>query len=238
MNKIEISVSNKNITSFFKTGGYAAILQLLILLIAIVVIGIYGLRPESALDNFEMFKDSKLIGLLRDDFLSLILIILYLFTFPALFVALMKHQFTLSFYATLLTIIGVILCTASHSGFSLMYLTDLYWNSTDVNTKLQFLAAGESIIAGNMWNTTASFFSGIFLQGSGVLISIAMIGSGKFSKYVIISGLIANGLDLLQHVMHVFTNNVPEIILWLAGPFYILWFLMLGIDLLKLPGKS
>ncbi len=68
------------------------------------------------------------------------------------------------------------------------------------------------------------------LQGSGVMISLAMIGSGKFRKLTIVSGILGNGIDLIQHVIHPVLPNAAEIILMFAGPFYLIWYVTLGMD--------
>lgn len=226
-------ITNNSLISLVKISGFSACLQLFSIVIGILVIAIIGARPDSVLEYYKLVQENKINALLQDDFFSLILITLYLFTFSGLFFILMTRRFTLAFYATLLTFIAVILCINSHSGFSLMHLGELYGATTDEALKLQLAAAGESVIAQNIWNSTAAFFSGIFLQGGGVLISLAMLGQREFRKLTILSGLFGNGLDLLQHLLHYSFPAFPQIILYVIGPFYLLWFFMLALDLFK-----
>ncbi|MBN2410269.1 hypothetical protein JXQ31_01170 [candidate division KSB1 bacterium] len=225
---------NKNILPLIRVSGIAALLQLIVITVGIVITAGLGPKPDSAYEYYVMMQESKFIGLLTDDFYSIILVSLYLFTFSGLFFVVMKNNFSLSIFATLLTFTAVILCISSHSGFSLMHLSDLYWVATDETTKSGLIAAGEAVIAQNIWNSSSAFFSGIFLQGGGVLISAAMLGDKNFRKLTIFSGFIANGLDLVQHLVHYFAPSPAEIILYIAGPFYIIWFLMLSLDLFKL----
>jgi hypothetical protein len=114
-----------------------------------------------------------------------------------------------------------------------MFLSERYHQATDDLTRSQLIAAGEAVIASNMWHSTASYFSGIMLQGSAVMISIAMIGHGSFRKLTIIAGIGANGLDLLQHLVHPLLPSFAEIVLYVAGPFYIIWYIVLALDLYK-----
>jgi len=61
-----------------------------------------------------------------------------------------------------------------------------------------------------------------------------MLRSKDFNKITAIAGLLGNGFDLLQHVLHPFLPTVSEVILRVAGPFYLIWFPMLVRDFLRL----
>jgi hypothetical protein len=75
---------------------------------------------------------------------------------------------------------------------------------------------------------------GILLQGSGVMISLIMLRSQDFHKVTAIAGLVGNGLDLIQHVIHPFTPSVASIIQQVMGLFYFVWYPMLAWDLFRL----
>ncbi|MBN2049539.1 MAG: hypothetical protein JW760_03785 [Spirochaetales bacterium] len=217
--------------SFVKTASFAAIIQPAVLLIGLVVTAGASFIPSDAPGFFTLMNESPLMGFLMDDFFSVLLITLYLFTFPALFLILMKRHFTLSFYGALLSVIAVILTLSVHTGFSLLHLNGEYRTAVDDAMRSQVLAAGTAILAGNIWNSTAGFFAGVFLQGGGVLMSAAMIGSGRFRRLTIISGLLANGLDLMNHLSGHWLPALAKILLFIGGPFYIIWYVMLFLDL-------
>lgn len=222
---------NWNIIPLVKISGIAVILQLLSIIVGVVVTVGFASIPNSAIEYYQLMQESRLMGLLADDFFSLILVVLYLFTFTGLFFVVARNNFSLALLSTLFTFTAVILVITSHSGFSLIHLSDQYWANADEMVRSQLLAAGEAIISQNIWNSTAGFFSGILLQGGGVLISIAMVGSKSFGKITIYSGILANGLDLVQHLIHYSSPSMAEMILYLAGPFYIIWYIMLARDL-------
>lgn len=210
-----------------KISKTAVSLQLLIIPVSIAVVIILGEPPQNALEAFEMMKTNQILGLIRDDLYNIIMITLYFLSFSGLFLILRKNNFTLSFYATLFAFAAVVLALSSHSGFSLIHLSRLYWEAGDEQSRIRLLAAGESIISQNLWNGSAGYFAGIFLQGSGIILSISMIGSKDFTKLTIFSGIMANGLDLIQHLIHPFLPAVSQLIIMVMGPFYILWFAML-----------
>ena len=74
--------------------------------------------------------------------------------------------------------------------------------------RTQLVAAGQAIIASDMWNGTAAYMGGILLQGSGVMISVIMLRSREFSKVTAIAGSLGNALDLTQHLLHPFAPSL------------------------------
>jgi hypothetical protein len=223
----------RNKIGLLRTSFFAVILQLVVIIINIVVIVVFGEKPDSALAYFESFFNNALVTFLRDDLFSILLIVLYLFSFSGLFFLLKNHHFSLAFFATLLTFCAVILSMNAYSGFSMMHLSNNYWAATDESVRLQIIAAGEAVIAKNNWNSSAGFFAGTFLQGAGVLMSIAMIGNSNFRKITLAAGIISNGLDLINHFLHYGYPDAANLLISIAGPIYIVWYLMIAIDLYR-----
>jgi hypothetical protein len=116
----------------------------------------------------------------------------------------------------------------------MLHLSDQYAAATTAAQRSQLLAAGEAIIASDMWNSSGGFMAGILLQGAGVLISVVMLRSQDFSRVTAYAGLLGNGFDLAQHILHPFAPSVSATLLMIAGPFYLVWFPMLARDLLRL----
>jgi hypothetical protein len=222
-----------NISPFLSVSIAGFILQLVSIVGGAIIIGIMGGQPQTALEYFEVMQESKLAGLLYDDFFSILLVALYLLTFTGIFFVVARRNFAIAFFSTLLTYVAVILTIGAHSGFTLIHLSEQYWAASDDIVRSQLITAGETAISQNIWNSTSGFFSGLFLQGAGVLISIAMLKHPSFTKVTAISGLIANAMDLFQHLMHHARVEVPDGILYIAGPLYLIWFISMAIDLLK-----
>jgi hypothetical protein len=199
-----------------------------------VVMATLGPKPASAEEYFMIQQSSKLESVLRGDFLILILIGLYLGTFPALYVALRRVSPIYTALAALFTFIVVTLAFAGEPTFSLLYLGDQYAAAATEVARAQLLAAGEALIASGIWHSSGAYMSGILLQGAGMMISVIMLRSRDFSKVTAYAGLVGNALDLTQHVLHPFTPPVSEIIQMVMGPFYMVWFPMLGRDLIRL----
>ena len=220
--------------SIFVIGSSSAILQLAAILGYSVALAVLGPTPTSAAEYFAIYQESPLEMILRGDFLLLILIGLYLGTFPSLYISLRRLSPVYTALATLFTIITVALAFAGEATFSLLYLAEQYAASTSEMLQAQFLTAGEAVIASGMWHSTAAYMSGILLQGSGVMISLIMLRSPDFHKVTAYAGLIGNGLDLIQHVIHPFAPEVSAILMQVMGLGYFIWFPMLAWDFLRL----
>ncbi len=225
--------NNEQILPLIKISRTAVIVQLMIIPTMIVIVASLGEPFKTAQEAFAVLEESQVLGLIRDDLYNVVMISLYFLSFPGLYFLLRRNNFTLAFLATLFTFSAVIFALTAHSGFSLLHLSNLYWEASDEAIKAGLIMAGDTVIAQNMWNSSAGYFAGILLQGGGVLISIAMIRSKDFTLLTIISGIAANGLDLLQHLIHPFFPSISQIFIYLMGPFYIIWFVMLAVNLHK-----
>jgi len=223
---------------FYRIGGVAAWLQLAMLVVIIVVTATLGLKPTTAQEYFSLYQDARLEGLLRDDFASLLVVGLYLGTFPGLYLALRRVDEVAVVFATLFTLIAVTITFTAHSGFSMIYLGEQYAAATTAAERAQLLAAGEAVIASDMWNSSGGYVGGLLLQGAGVLISAVMLRSRDFGKTTAYAGLLANAFDLTQHLLHPVVPSLSTILGLIAGLAYLFWFPLLGRDLSKLARRA
>jgi hypothetical protein len=216
-----------------RLGGIGAIAQFCVTLVLIAVVFSFGQRPTTADEYFLMYQDNRLIAYLRDEFLSVILIALYLISFSGIYAAMRRTHPAQVFVTSVLTFVAVTLCLTSHSGLSQAHLSDLYAAATTEDQRTQLLAAGQALIASDMWNSTAGMFAGLLMQGAGVYISIIMLGHKGFTKITAWSGILANGLDLVQHLFSSVMPEISALILMIAGVFYLIWYPTLGRDLYR-----
>lgn len=228
------TVPGSSSKSLYTGGAIAALLQLASILAYSIALGVLGPKPASAEEYFAVYRASRLESVLRGDILLLVLIGLYSISFPALYVALRRINPVYTALAAVFTLIAVTLSFANESTFSLLHLGEKYISATSESQRAQLLAAGEAVIATDMWNGTSAYMTGILLQGAGVMISIIMLSSQDFSKATAYAGLLGNGFDLVQHILHPFAPSVSAFITMFMGIFYFIWFPMLARDLLRL----
>jgi hypothetical protein len=220
--------------NLYTIGAIAALLQLAAILALIVVQAALGPKPASAEEYFVVQQSSALAAMLRGDFLLLFLIGGYLGTFPALYMALRRISPTAVLLATISTLMTVAMSFAAESSFSLLHLGSQYAAATSEAVRAQLVAAGQAVIASDMWNSSGAYMGGILLQGSGVIISLVMLRSRDFSKVTAIAGLLGNAIDLVQHIIHPMVPSVSDAMKMVMGPFYFVWFPMLAWDLFRL----
>jgi hypothetical protein len=231
------SSRKSNWEKLYSIGGIAALIQLASILTYTVVVAVLGAPPASVEEYFAAFQNAPVATLFRGDFLLLFLIGGYFGTFPALFLSLRKVSPTGAMFATLFTFVAVTVCFATESTFALRHLAGQYAVAAEVQ-RAQLLAAGEAVIASDMWNSSGAYVSGILMQGGGIIISLVMLKSRDFSKVTAIAGLLGNALDLTQHLLHPFAPSISAPIQMLMGPFYLVWFPMLARDFFRLAKKG
>jgi len=217
-----------------RIGGVSSFLQLALVLLSAVIGIIVGGEPKTAGEYFSALGNDGLAGILRLDFATLILICLFVFTAFGILAAFRRSNLPYAALAMTLVLVGTILGLANHSAFSMMRLSDLYAAAASATQQEQLLTVAEAMIASDMWNSTAGFLAGIFMQGGFVFISIVMLRSKEFSKGTAVTGLLANGLDLIHVFVMLFAPAVGIALLYIGGIFYLAWFPLLGRDLLKL----
>jgi hypothetical protein len=238
MNKTILSTEDSIWKNLYTIGGISALIQLTAILTYTVVMGVLGPKPASAEEYFAAFQSAPLAAMIRGDFLLLFLIGGYFGTFPALFLSLRKVSPAAAMFATLFTFVAVTVCFATESTFALRHLAGQYAAAATDLQRSQLLAAGEAIIASDMWNSSGAYVSGLLMQGGGVIISLIMLRSKEFSKLTAIAGLLGNALDLTQHLLHPFAPSISAPIQMLMGPFYLVWFPMLARDFFRLAKKG
>ena len=218
----------------FSIAGVASFALLFYSLATIAQLLVLGGPPRTAGEAFHVLQQSKLIGLLRLDLPTLLALPLYYLLFLGLFLALRKASAALATLAAGLAFVGVTLLLATPSAFSMLSLSEKYATASNDSAKLQFLSAGEAILASDIWHGTGAILGGLLLQVGAVLISFAMLRSGVFSTTVAYLGVITHGLDLAHGVFGLFFPHAGVVLMAIAGPLYPIWFFMVGRALRRL----
>jgi hypothetical protein len=195
---------------------------------------ILGSQPETIEKCFSMLNQNRLNGLLRLDILTVFVMPLYYLLFYSIYQALRKSNQEVVSLSTIIIFAGLTLFLATPSVFSLLHLSDKYaLASTDIE-KSQLLAAGQAIIASDMWHGTGARIGGILLQLGALTISIIMLKSKVFNKLTAITGIVTHGLDFLHIIIGFFLPTIGVILMAVAGPLYLLWFPLIGVRLFRL----
>jgi hypothetical protein len=218
--------------------GLSCMIFIVYTLATIILMAWLGTPPESAEECFIMLNQNKLEGLLRLDILTVFIIPLYYLLFLGIYYALKETNKGLVLLSTLLVFVGVTLFLASPSVFSYLHLSEQYADALTDAERLIYIAAGEAIIASDIWHGTGAQIGGILVQAGAVIISFLMLPGKIFNKLTAYTGIITHGLDLLHILIGFFLPAAGAVIMMVAGPLYFLWFPLVGIRLFKLSRRS
>ncbi|HEY3310420.1 MAG TPA: hypothetical protein VGK00_02160 [Anaerolineales bacterium] len=219
-------------------GGLVSIILILYSLMTIMVMVFIGGPPLTIKETYSMLAENKFYGLLRLDIMTVFVMPLYYLLFYSIYKALKNTGGEIIPIATILVFAGLTLFLATPSVFSYVYLSDKYAQAATEIQRSQFLAAGEAILASDMWHGTGALVGGILLQTGAFLVSIAMLKQKMFSRLTAYTGIITHGLDLAHILLGFFLPAVGVMMMAVAGVLYLLWFPLVGIDLFKLGNSA
>ena len=224
----------QNLKTVYKIGGIVTLILLCYSLVTMILLIIIGGQPESAQAGFDMLAQNRLTGLLRLDLLTILIMPLYYLLFLGFFTALKKTQPVIAAVAAILGCAGVTLVLATPSALSWLALSDKFAVASNEAQKTLLLAAGEAILASDMWHGSGAFMGGLLTQTGTLLVSVAMLRSSAFSKLTAWVGIVTHGLDLL-HILVGFVFPAGSVVLMMvAGPLYLVWFPLLARDFFQL----
>jgi hypothetical protein len=203
-----------------------------------VQIVVLGGQPTTAAQAFDLLQHHRVVGLLRLDLPTIAVMPLYYLVFLGLFAALRKCDFSNTLLSTVLAFAGVTLTLATPTALSMLPLSDKFAVATSDAARNQLLAAGEAIMAADIWHSTGAFVGGVLIECAAVLISVVMLRSGIFSKTTAWIGIVMHSLDLVHIACGLFLPAVSTTLMAIAGPFYPIWFLLVGLRLFKLASRN
>ncbi|MCK4357566.1 MAG: hypothetical protein KAW92_02250 [Candidatus Cloacimonetes bacterium] len=229
---------NTSIRLLYQLGGLTCMILIAYSLITMLIMVGIGTPPETIEECFSMLQENRLYGLLRLDILTVFVMPLYYLLFYSIYLALKDTNKELLSISTILVFVGLTLFLATPSVFSYLYLSDEYAKAIIESDKNQIIAAGEAILASDMWHGTGAKIGGILIQLGALIISMTMLKSNVFNKLTAYTGIVTHGLDLAHIIIGFFLPTVGIILMAIAGPLYLLWFPLIGIRLFKLKNKN
>jgi hypothetical protein len=235
--EVEIQPAANTLSGLCRIGGISALILAAYALVTMVQITILGGQPTSAAQAFDLLEHHRVIGLLRLDLPTIAVLPLYYLVFLGLFAALRHSDLSNALLAIALAFAGTTLTLATPTALSLIPLSDKFAAATSDTARSRLLAAGEALLAADIWHSTSAIVGGVLLQCGAVLISIVMLRSIVFSKTIAWLGILMHGLDLAHIACGLFLPAAGFVLLSIAGPLYPVWFILVGLRLLQLARK-
>jgi hypothetical protein len=222
------------LSALCRIGGIAALILIVYSLATIVQMVVLGGQPATAAEAFNLLEHHRAVGLLRLDLPTVVVMPLYYLLFLGLYAALRRINPAIALLSTALAFVGVTLLLATPTALSMVRLSDKYSAATSDAMRAQFQAAGEAIMATDIWHGTGAILGGVLLQCGAVLICCVMLRGGVFSKATAWLGIAMLGLDLAHIVLGLFVPVAGVVLMAIAGPLYPIWLFLAGRKLLQL----
>jgi hypothetical protein len=238
MNSILPDTNDSVSRSLCKAGGIASFVFIIYSLLTLVILSVFGGPPSTASEAFSMLQTNRMLGLLRLDLLTVIFIPLYYLIFLGIFLALNGKKNPWSIIALLSVFVGITLFLATPSVFSMLNLSDKYAEAMSETQQNQLIAAGEAILASDMWHGTGAIIGGILIQFGALVFSILMLPGNVFNKLTAYVGIITHGLDFAHFFFLFLIPPVGVILLAIAGTLYLLWFPLIGVRLIQIGNQA
>lgn len=227
-----------DLSSPCRLGGIAAFILIVYSLATMVQLVVLGGQPATAAEAFNLLENHRAVGLLRLDLPTVAVMPLYYLLFLGLFAALRQTDRANALLSTALAFVGVTLVLATPTALSMLPLSDRYAAATSEAMRLQLLAAGEALMANDIWHGTGAMLGGALLQCGTVLISVVMLRGKVFTKATAWLGIVMHGLDLAHIISAPFLPVSGVVLMAVAGPLYPIWFFMVGRRLLQLAARK
>ena len=201
-----------------RVGAVAALLMFVLTLIQSFIF-ITNPPPSTVIDYFTLFQKRPLLGLLDLDFLLIVINILLILIYLALYVALVRISKSYMTIALAIGLVGTILFFASREAtFGMLLLSNQYAAASTDTERTILLAAGQTLLT--IYNGTAFDLSYIF---GGVVIfifSVVMLRSNIFSKATAYLGIVMGILMLVPPTvgtigLHLSLISLIPTLIWL-----------------------
>ena len=181
--------------SLYRVGGVAALLMFVLTLIQSFIFIAYP-PPSTVIDYFTLFQNNKILGLLDLDLLLIVINVLLILIYLALYTALRRFNKSYTTIALVIGLVGTTLFFASREAtFGMLSLSSQYTAATTDTERAMLLAAGQSLLT--IYNGTAFDLSYV-LGGVVILIfSVVMLQSNVFNKATAYVGIVMGVLMLV-----------------------------------------
>ena len=222
----------------YKAGGWTSVLFLIYSVETILILVLLdGGYPDTATECFDMFKENRFIALLKLDIVSVIVIPFYYILFYSIYQSLKTDYKLIANIALFSTLAGVTIFISGLNIVSIVIVSDKYHLATSPEVKQRLLAACEGMLASDMWINTGSIIRNILIEAGAIIFSLLMLKTLIFNKITGWIGLLTHGFDFLNVIVGLFYPPIKEIFTMVAGPLYIVWFILIGIRLFQLSKK-
>lgn len=227
--------------TIYRIGFVATILVLTGIILDMIVGNLTGgdisSLPATALEKFEQFRQNELLALYHMDLLNMVIQIIMIFSYFALYAA---HRETCKPYAFLAFIIfltGSILFIAGNTALTMLDLSNKFHTAATEEQKMLFAAAGEAMLAKGAHGSPGVFVGFSLPTLAGIIMSGTMLKGKIFGKTISIAGLAGNSLMLIYLVLITYVPETKKFAIAFATPgglLCLVWMIGFSVKFFKL----
>ncbi len=222
--------------TLYRIGGAAS--WIVVFLVLGMVVG-QSLFPQPATVRawFQLFEQNLFIGLLDFWGLEMIMYILFVPVFLALYILLKELDHGVAAIAAILTFLGVGIFLSTNNPFTMLSLSRQYASAAFSAQRAVLLAAGQAVLANTGQRVVGGFNTGLFLVSlAGLIFSVLMLKVQHFRRSTAWVGVWAYAFSLADYLRQILTQSVLiALLVILPGAVLLLiWFALVGKKLWKL----
>ncbi len=215
--------------SLFKLGGVAALIVAVVILGEVIFQAISPL-PGTVVEWFDLFQRNRLIALVEFWGLEVVMYIMFIIVFLALYSVLNNVDQTRMLIAVTFAFIGIGIFLATNNPFTMLSLSDQYAVANTAAQKSVFVAAGQALLANTNQRTVGGFNMGLFLVSiAGLTVSTVMLRSQFFSRRTACAGIAANALSLIDYLRQALTSAeiVAVLVILPNAILLVIWYVLI-----------
>jgi drug/metabolite transporter superfamily protein YnfA len=195
--------------------------------------------PQTAVGRFSQLQSNPLLGLYSLDLLNIIVQLLMIPSYVALYVALGKINQGISLLALIIFLVGTIVMVTGNAALPMCELSSRYFAASE-SQKILLSAAGEAMLAKGIHGSYGMFLGFILPNLGGILISWVMLKSNVFSKTNAWLGLVGSIIISVYLILVTFIPAVKSMATLFAAPgglMLMAWMLLFALKLKKLSAQ-
>jgi drug/metabolite transporter superfamily protein YnfA len=193
--------------------------------------------PQTAVERFTQMQSNPLLGLYNLDLLNIIVQLIMIPAYLALYVVLSKIQPGFSLLAFIVFLVGTIAMVTGNAALPMVELSSKYYAASSESQKILFAAAGEAMLLKGIHGSYGMFISFILPNLGGILISWLMLKTGIFSKTNAWLGLIGSIMISVYLILVTFVPEVKSMATLFAAPgglMLMAWMILFALRLRKI----
>ena len=228
--------------SIYKIGGVAALSAVLVGVIESMIQYLPGsnVSLETVLDWFVLFQDNPFMGLRNLGLLNILLNILAILTYFALYAAHKENRNQpFAALALVISLLGIGVFFATNRAFPMLDLSNQYATATTDSQRAMLEAAGQSMLSVGASHTPGTFLGFFFSEVAGIMISVVMLRGNIFSKVNAYAGILGFSILLVIEYFSTFSglSDVLIILFMVGGLLSTIWYILIARRLFQL-GKD